>query len=222
MIHLPLPTKNARKTSRSTLVRNLRHAILLACSLGSLWLASDARAENLGAREVVQTIVDETVAILRSKLALTEKRTQISAIANANFDFETMGRLTLAKNWARFSPEQQADFLTSFRTFLGHAYGKKFDQYQDESVKVLGERSEARGDITVQTHLLRNGGENIAIDYRLRAHGNTWRIIDVTIEGVSLVSSYRSQFQEILENSAPDELLRQIHEKNAQDSRSEQ
>lgn len=219
MILHQLMSRDVYEMQRPTWMRRLVQALFLALSLGSLGIAQSLRAEVLGAREVVQTIVDETVAVLRSTLELPEKRAKISAIADANFDFETMGRLTLAKNWARFSPAQQADFLTSFRTFLGHAYGKKFDQYQNESVKILGQRGEARGDVTVQTHLLRNGGENIAIDYRLRAHGNAWRIIDVTIEGVSLVSSYRSQFQEILENGSPDELLRQIHEKNAQDNR---
>ncbi len=174
-------------------------------------------ANNPGARETVQTIVDETVSILKSKLPLHEKRSKISAIADSRFDFDTMGRLTLAKNWSRFSTSEQADFLRSFRTFLGDAYGTKFDQYQDETVQVLGERSETRGDITVQTTLLRNGGEKIAIDYRLRTHEANWRIIDVTIEGVSLVSSYRSQFQEILENGTPQELLRQIRDKNAQE-----
>lgn len=198
--------------------RNSIKALLaFGLALGAALLPATGFANaNSGARATVQAIVDETVSILQSKLPLPEKRAKISAIADANFDFDTMGRLTLAKNWSRFSTEEQADFLRSFRTFLGDAYGKKFDQYEDEAVKVLGERSEARGDMTVQTFLLRNGGEKIAIDYRLRARDAQWRIIDVTIEGVSLVSSYRSQFQEILENGTPQELLRQIHDKNTQ------
>src|SRR5690606_3740746 len=98
---------------------------------------------------------------------------------------------------------------------LSNTYGKNVDSYRNEVVKILGTRDEARGDVTVQTTIERGGKGDVFVDYRLRKIGGQWRIIDVVIERVSLVSNFRSQFQEVIAQGGPEQLISSLKQKNA-------
>ena len=102
--------------------------------------------------------------------------------------------------------------------YLSVTYGKNLDSYSNEKVVLLGDREEARGDWSVKTKIARGGGnDDILVDYRLRKLPGTedWKIIDVTIEGVSLVANFRSQFQEIMASGGAARMLALLAEKNA-------
>ena len=126
-----------------------------------------------------------------------------------------MSRLVLAKYWKRFDAEQQREFVEEFRTFLANDYGSRLERYEQADVVVLGERQEPLGDVTVQTKIV--GGENdgALVDYRMRNRKGEWRIIDVVIEGISLVANFRDQFREVMSSDGPDRLLEKLREKNA-------
>ena len=84
-------------------------------------------------------------------------------------------------------------------------------------MQILGERQAGHGDVVVQTKILRGGhSEDVVVDYRLRQRDGQWKIIDVVVEGVSLVSNFRSQFQDIVSNGGPDRLLTLLKEKERQ------
>jgi len=87
------------------------------------------------------------------------------------------------------------------------------DRYRNEQVQITAEREEPRGDRTVLTRVVGND-EDFSINYRLRQTQGEWRIIDIIVEGVSLVSNFRSQFQEIIANGGPEKLLQLLREKN--------
>jgi len=83
-------------------------------------------------------------------------------------------------------------------------------------VQITGDRDEGRGDWTVQTKIIRpQGGADILVDYRLRQIDGNWKVIDLIIERVSLVSNFRSQFQEVMANGGIEKLLQLLREKNA-------
>ena len=136
-------------------------------------------------------------------------------IAYGAIDFPTLCKLVLARNWPKFSPSQRGEFEDEFKQHLSMTYGRNVDSYKNEKVQILGERPEQRDDVTVQTKILRGGSDDVAVDYRLRQSDGQWKIIDVIIEGVSLVSNFRSQFQDIVANGGPDRLLALLKEKNA-------
>lgn len=178
-------------------------------------LVSAGTPEEEG-RRTVSKVVNRVLAILRTPgLGEADRRTRIQAIAYDWFDFETMSRLAIARPWRGFSPEQRRDFVVEFRELLSARYGRKLDDYGDERVEVLDARSDPGGDVTVRTRIERPGGADVTVDYRLRAEGEHFRAIDVVIEGVSLVFSYRSQFQEILSDVGPSGLIQRLREKNA-------
>jgi len=166
--------------------------------------------------QVVQQLADAVVAVLAQKeLTADQKRAKVESIVYAHFDFTTLSRLVLARNWRRFSPEQQQAFVEEFKRHLSMTYGKNVESYNNERVEVTGDREEPGGDWTVKTKIIRPGGQDIQVDYRLRQEKGEWKVIDVIIEGVSLVANFRSQFQEIVSSEGPQKLIDLLHEKNA-------
>lgn len=182
----------------------------------SLGLAlKDARAGTT-ARAAVEETVSAVLGVLRNEsLDVEQRRTEIEGIAYARFDFETMGKLVLAQNWKKFDPAQRDAFIGEFKRHLSRSYGTRIERYEQEEVDILGEREEQRGDVTVQTAIRGGQFDGIAIDYRMRSRGGDWRVIDVVIEGVSLVSNFRSQFKDIVSKDGPAALIAELQEKNA-------
>jgi phospholipid transport system substrate-binding protein len=194
----------------------LRNGIvaLLGCALLAL-SAGIARAETPS--QVVDGLATQVIAVLKdAALSSAQKRERIEQIAYGAIDFTTLSKLVLARNYAKFSPEQRSQFEAEFKRHLSMTYGRNIDSYQNEKVQITGERPESRGDVTVQSKILRgSASENIAVDYRLRQADGQWKIIDVIIEGVSLVSNFRSQFQDIVAQGGPQKLLTLLADKNA-------
>ena len=184
--------------------------------LGLLAGVMVAGAEQPGPRAVIEQTVADALAVLEKReISKHERRSQVQQIAYAHFDFDTMSRLVLARNWNLFSPAQQAEFQREFKTFLAKSYGSRLDAYDHQRVEIVGEQKEPRGDVTIRTRILGGDFEGVAMDYRLRNRDGEWRVIDVVIEGISLVANYRDQFKEVLSRGGPDELLKELREKNA-------
>jgi phospholipid transport system substrate-binding protein len=176
-------------------------------------------AANAALTAAPRQLIDETavkiVAILARKSDTTEKRVgEIEAIAYELFDFTTMSKLVLARNWRKLTPAQQKTFIEEFKRHLSHTYGTRLDRYDQERVDVYAAQVEQRNDVSVKTRIVGGQFDGAEISYRLRQQAERWRIIDVVIEGVSLVSNYRSQFQEVLNTGTIDDLLAKLRDKN--------
>jgi phospholipid transport system substrate-binding protein len=169
------------------------------------------------AREFIQETADQVLVVLRTgDLDSPAKIARIEDIASERFDFGTISRLVLARNWKKLSPAQQEEFTRLFKKHLSVTYGRNVDSYADQAVEISGDREEARGDWTVQTKII--GGQppdEILVDYRLRRIDDNWKVIDVVVERVSLVSNFRSQLQELISSRGVDRTLEVLREKNA-------
>jgi phospholipid transport system substrate-binding protein len=166
--------------------------------------------------EVVRKLTDAVIAVLKEKhLSADARATTIRDIVYDYADFATISRLVLARHWSELDTTQREHFVEEFKKYLSISYGKNVDSYSNEKVKIVGDRDEGRGDWTVQTKNLRpQGGGDVLVEYRLRQKNGEWKVIDVLIERVSLVSNYRSQFQVIMANGGIDHLLEMLREKN--------
>lgn len=186
-------------------------ALAVLCSL----VPSPAGAQAQDARAFIQETGDQVLVVLKNQgLSSDQKVKQIEEVAYARFEFDTMARLVLARNWSKLTPEQQKEFVQEFRRHLSVTYGRNIDNYRNETIEITGDREEARGDWTVKTKIMRSG-DDILVDYRLRKIDGQWKIIDVVIERVSLVANFRSQLQDVVANKGADEMLRMLREKNA-------
>ena len=192
--------------------------LLVLGFLAPLTASAKSTAAGSGARDVMEQTVIEVVAILKDADKNGEqRRSELEQIAYDRFDFRQMSILVLKKSWRRLSKEQKREFVDEFRTYLANDYGSRLDRYGNEDVVVTGERKEPRGQVTIKTEI--RGGENdgALVDYRMQQHKKTgdWLIIDVVIEGISLVANFGDQFREVISSKGLEGLLEQLKEKNA-------
>ncbi len=196
-------------------VRLAAIAVLVVGCLGATGIRA-ATPSEAGAHAVIEKTVEEVLDVLADKSVSTEKRLQsIEKIVYGRFDLHAMSRLVLARNWKRFSKEQQVEYVSEFKTYLSNNYGNRIERYDQEEVEILSARDEPRGDVIVQTKITGGQFTGALVDYRLRKTAGEWRVIDVVIEGISMVSNFRDQFKAVVSSGGPELLLKKLKEKNA-------
>jgi phospholipid transport system substrate-binding protein len=189
---------------------------MLGLAVGLLLSAAPAAsAPKDEARAAMEKTVADVLAVLGDKsLTLQTKRDRIQAIAYERFDFLTMSKLVLKRDWKKFDAAQQQEFVTEFREHLSARYGENLGRYENEKVEVTSDHAETNGDVSVKTVIRGGKFDGTPVDYRLR-HASDWQVIDVVIENVSLVSSFRTQFADVLAKSGPSGVLAKLKERNA-------
>jgi phospholipid transport system substrate-binding protein len=196
-------------------LRTAAAVVLVLSWLGATGVRAVTQSEA-SAHAVIEKTVKEVLAVLDDKSVSTEKRLHsIEEIVYGRFDLQTMSRLVLARNWKRFSKEQQLEYVSEFKKYLSNNYGSRIERYDQERVEILDARDEPRGDVIVRTKIVGGQYEGALVDYRLRNTAGAWRVIDVVIEGISMVSNFRDQFKAVVSRSGPEGLLKELKEKNA-------
>ena len=133
-----------------------------------------------------------------------------------NFDFDRVCRMVLGKNWKSASPEQQALFQKEFRSLLLRTYATALGKYRDQVIEYRPMQTDAsEKNVTVKTQIIQKGGQPIAVDYSLVKGPAGWKVYDITIENVSLVTNYRSQFSSEIRQNGLDSLNKKLADKNA-------
>ena len=144
-----------------------------------------------------------------------ERRAAVRKIANEIFDFGEIARRSLGRHWQGRSDAEHEEFVTLFADLLERSYISKIDQYGGEKIVYTGEKIESDNSV-VSTKLVTKNGTEVPIDYRLVKRGERWLVYDVSIEGVSLVSNYRTQFNKIIQTASYAELIRRMKSKQAE------
>jgi phospholipid transport system substrate-binding protein len=149
---------------------------------------------------------------LKGEAGKKVKEQRIEAAAEKLFDFVELSKRTLGLNWNKFSVEQRKEFVHLFKSVLKDAYVEKITAYTNEQVNFAKELTLSETTVEVHSVIVSKGGET-PINYRVAKKENAWKVYDVVIEGVSLVSNYRTQFREILGNNPPEKLLETLRKK---------
>jgi phospholipid transport system substrate-binding protein len=187
----------------------------ISAALGPLASAAEGPDITIAPRNLIDEAATKIVSILDDKDQTDDARvSRIEKIAYDIFDFTTMSKLVLARNWRKLDKEQRADFVREFKRNLSRTYGTRLDRYDQENIEIFATQVEPRDDVSVKTRIVGGQFDGAVISYRLRERSERWRIIDVVIEGVSLVSNYRSQFAEILNSGTIDDLMVKLRDKN--------
>ena len=132
-----------------------------------------------------------------------------------HFDFTKMTRTAMGKYWRRASDEQKNLLVKEFRELLVRTYGVALLNYSGEKINYLPLRPSNNPErVTVQTRVKEEGGPEIPVDYRLFYKNNAWKVYDVVIDGVSLVSNYRTSFSGQIRRAGVDGLIKQLVEQN--------
>jgi len=132
-----------------------------------------------------------------------------------NFDFDRVCRMVLGKSWRSATPEQQATFQKEFQSLLLRTYASALGKYKDQTMEYKPFRLEADAkNANVKTQILQSGGQPVEVDYDLIKSENGWKVYDIVIESVSLVTNYRSQFSSEIRQNGLDSLNKKLEEKN--------
>jgi phospholipid transport system substrate-binding protein len=133
-----------------------------------------------------------------------------------NFDFERITALAMGRNWRQASPEQQKQLIEQFRQLLVRTYSGALTQYRDQTMDYKPLRADANAtEVTVRTEVVRQGQAPVPIDYSMAKGASGWKVYDIVVGGVSLVTNYRDEFNEQIKSGGIDGLIKTLQSKNA-------
>ena len=191
------------------------HLPLVGAVVLALIVAFAVPARAGAPTDALKQSVDQVVKIL-SDPALREKpearHAQVRKVAESIFDYPDTARRSLGQHWNARTPEQQQEFIKLFADILDRSYVSKIDLYQGERVQYTGETIDGN-EATVKTMITAKQGSDIPVDYRMHMKSGRWAVYDVVIEGVSLVSNYRTQFNKIIQTESYDALVQRLRAK---------
>ncbi len=131
-------------------------------------------------------------------------------------DFEEATRLAVGRAWSQASPEQRKKLVSEFRNMLVRTYSNAIEAYQGQSLKVLPSRKQdAKDEATVRAQFIRAGAPPLPIEFQMRKTGPDWKVYDIAVEGISLVLTYRSEFDSVVKQEGIDGLIKRLSQKNA-------
>ncbi len=195
------------------LFRGLATAGLLVLSTVQGGWAATAQEQLKGAIERVVSTLDSPAMKGEGKAA--ERRAAVRQIANEIFDFGEIARRSLGRYWQPLSDAQRTEFVGLFGDLLERSYISKIELYGGEKIVYSGERMD--GDLAiVSTKIITKNGTEVPIDYRLFRRGDRWMVYDVNIEGISLVSNYRTQFNKIIQSNGYNTLVDRMKAKQTE------
>ncbi|CAH1904329.1 Phospholipid transport system substrate-binding protein [Candidatus Nitrotoga sp. HW29] len=188
--------------------------VLLACvSLG-------VRADTPEPEALIRNTVDEVLTIVkRDKDIQTGNTKKVLELVDAkvlpHFNFTRMTRLAVGKNWGSATSEQKKTLEIEFRNLLVRTYTTAFTTYQNQEVEVKPlKMANDANEVTVKTSIINKGKPPVSVNYDMEKTAHGWKAYDLTIEGVSLVTNYRGTFNDKIQKSGIDGLIKMLVEKN--------
>jgi phospholipid transport system substrate-binding protein len=191
--------------------------ILMTMTAALLLGLTASAAVALTPTETVKSRVGEALSSLTQTSgpgpdASEKRRAEIRKAADALFDFPDMSRRALGLHWKDRTPAEREEFTRLFTDLIARTYIGKIDKYAGEAIAYVGERVD--GDqASVRSNVITPKGSQIPVEYRMHRANDTWSAYDVLIENVSLVGTYRSQFDRVIKAESFADLLRRLREK---------
>ena len=185
-----------------------------------LFVVTLAFAQAPGPEQLVQKITQEVLDSIKGdrQLAAGDKQKAVKLAEEKvlpYIDFEEATRLAVGRAWARATPEQKQRLVSEFRNMLVRTYSNAIEAYQGQTMKVLPARGrQDPEDTTVRAQFIRAGGQPLPIDFQMRKANGGWKVYDIAVEGVSLVLTYRSEFDAVVKQEGIDGLIKRLAQKN--------
>jgi phospholipid transport system substrate-binding protein len=129
---------------------------------------------------------------------MPERQERFRDLFHQAFDVQKIGRFVIGRYWNKATPDEQSKYLEVFGSYVATIYAGQFSQYQGESFKSTGARQTGEGESLVQCEIVRTGNPSIQLGFRVDGSSGAFKIIDVTVEGVSLIVTKRDEFGSVL------------------------
>ena len=191
-----------------------------------LLVVAAAAAPAGNPRDVVQGAVTRALTVLEEaqvsrpesqqagRVPLDKVRSELRRVVADLFDFDEMARRTLSRHWAGRSAKERAEFVGLFTDLLERSYLARIEGYTGGKIAYLGETVDDDYAV-VRSRVLRRP-RDVALDYRLHLRNGRWKVYDVLVDGVSWVSTYRSQFDRVILTASWDELVDRLRKKQSE------
>jgi phospholipid transport system substrate-binding protein len=195
----------------------IRRTVIFGLALNLLMGAAGAWAGE--PTEIARQVIERALAALKEPGSPEARRQRVKHIVDTYFDYQEMAKRSLGPAWGKLSPGQRQEFVQLFAQLLEASYSDKIEKYaQHVKINYTGEILDDNY-AEVRTVVMRTN-DRIPLSYRLVQENGGWKVYDVVIEGVSLVSNYRTQFARIIHESSYAELVRRLKTKVSELTRS--
>lgn len=190
-------------------------AMLLALAMSFSSLAQEDESTPDG---LIMSTVREVLAIVKRDKSIVNDQPRLLQLVDArilpHFDFTRMTQLAVGRPWRTATPEQKTELTREFRTMLVRTYSKVFSTYPDPVVEVKSARLLSEDESTVRTVIHVADGRVVTVDYEMKKTASGWKAFDVTVEGISLVTSYRGSFADEIKQNGIEGLIQALTAKN--------
>ena len=182
-----------------------------------------ALGQELAPEQLVQKVTEEVLTAIKSdkQLAAGDKQKALKLAEEKvlpYIDFEEATRLAVGRAWSQANPEQRKKLVAEFRNMLVRTYSNAIEAYEGQTLKVLpsrGGKQAGNDEATVRAQFVRAGGKPLPIEFQMRKTGSTWKVFDIAVEGISLVLTYRSEFDAVVKQEGIDGLIKRLKQKNS-------
>jgi len=187
----------------------------------SLFLAAPVSAQELGPEELVKKLTADVLEAVKSdkQLQAGDKRKALQLAEQKiapHVDFREAAQLAMGKSWNTATVAQQNQVVDGFRQMLARIYTNAIDVYRGQTMRVLPLRMPPGAtEVTVRNQYLKDGRPPVPVEYAMKKTPEGWKVYDISVEGVSLVLTYRAEFEQITRTSGVDGLIKRLAEKNA-------
>jgi phospholipid transport system substrate-binding protein len=199
----------------------MKKIFVLLSSVTLLCLSLGARADILDPDVLIKNTVHDVLDVVRADKEMRAGNQKkllelVDAKVLPHFDFERMTKLAVGKAWRTATPEQKQSLMSEFRIMLVRTYTKAFTSYRDQIVEVKPYKLDAAAtEVTIKTAIVKPGSQqSVLVDYDMEKTPEGWKVYDLTVEGVSLVTSYRGTFADQIQQAGVDGLIKTLVDKN--------
>ena len=186
-----------------------------AAAIAAAVLASTMGAQRAAAAEdpgltFIQGLGDQAIAVLKDKASSTfeEREAAFREVMVQGFDIPIVARFVLGRHWRTATKEQRKEYMSIFVDFIVRVYASRFDSYGGEQFTVNSVINDESGDKIVRAQIVRpSGGNPIGVDFRVRLRDEGYKVIDVSVEGISMLHTHRVEFASVVNRKGIDGLL---------------
>ena len=188
-----------------------RHLLALLAASPLISSRALGAADPTSPTDFIQGMGDRTLAILDQPVSQPEKLNQLKQLLDGATDLELVARLVLGRYWRQATPEQQAEFVALFKELIMQTMAERMSWYNGQTFEITNSRLVDERDTMVATRILRPSGKPpILVDWRVRQGAGGYLLIDILVEGVSLVVTQRAEAAEVVNQRGIDGLLAEM------------
>ena len=195
---------------------------LLSVFVGLVLVASGAFAQDNSPDALIKQVTEEVLSIVRQDKDIQSGNTKkaidlVEAKVLPHFNFQRMTALAMGRDWNKASPEQKKRLSDEFRTLLVRTYSNALTGYRDQTIRYKPSKMQSGDtDVLVKTEIVQPGSKPVQLDYSLEMQSDGWKVYDVIVAGISLVTNYRDTFNQEVRSNGIDGLVQMLSTKNKQ------